>query len=51
MAPFPVPADPAEIVSQDESDVAVHAQPVAVKIFTDPEPAPAPTETVLADNE
>jgi len=49
--PFPVPADPAVSVSQVESDVAVHAQADDVKIFTDPGPAPAPTEAAIADNE
>jgi hypothetical protein len=49
--PFPVPADPAGIVSQAESDVAVHGQVDDVKIFTEPDPAPAPTEAALADNE
>jgi hypothetical protein len=34
-----------------ESGVAVHAQLADVKIFTDPDPAAAPTEAALADNE
>ncbi len=38
-------------VSQVEADVVVHAQPAAVKTFTDPDPAPAPREAELADNE
>ena len=43
--------DPAVIVSQAESDVAVHAQPAEVKTFTDPDAAAALNEAELADNE
>jgi hypothetical protein len=34
-----------------ESGVAVQVQLGDVKIFTDPDPAPAPNEAVPADNE